>query len=72
MMIDGPSYASASRIAFSACAWSAPIAICAQYTYPYVDAINPRSFLRMRFPAAANFAIAPTGVDFDAWPPVFE
>ena len=32
----------------------------------------PRSFLRPGFPPAANFATAPRGVDFDAWPPVFE
>jgi len=32
----------------------------------------PRSFLRVRLPAAANLASAPRGVDFEAWPPVFE
>jgi hypothetical protein len=28
--------------------------------------------LRVFLPAAANFATAPRGVDFDIWPPVFE
>ena len=32
-------------------------------------AIAPRSFLRTFFPDAANLATAPTGVDFEAWPP---
>ena len=46
-------------------AWSAPMAIWATYTYPYVEAIRPRSFLRIRLPADANLAIAPIGVAFD-------
>ena len=33
-------------------------------------AIMPRSFLPPGLPPAANFATAPRGVDFDAWPPV--
>jgi hypothetical protein len=32
----------------------------------------PRSFFPVAFPAAANFATAPRGVDLEAWPPVFE
>ena len=35
-------------------------------------AISPRSFFAVCLPPAANFATAPRGVDFDAWPPVFE
>ena len=31
----------------------------------YVVAIRPRSFLRILFPAAANLAIAPIGVDLE-------
>ena len=31
-----------------------------------------RSFLLVSVPPEANFATAPSGVDFDAWPPVLE
>jgi hypothetical protein len=35
-------------------------------------AIIARSLRGVVFPAAANFADAPSGVAFEAWPPVFE
>ena len=57
-MSAGPSCASASRKASTVCCGEAPIAICATYTFPYATAISPRSFLRPRLPAAANFATA--------------
>jgi hypothetical protein len=50
----------------------APHATRATYTLPYIIAIMPRSFLPVSFPATANFADAPSGVAFDAWPPVLE
>ena len=72
MMIDGPSYSSASLKARTVCTRLAPKATLATYTLPYAMAIMPRSFLPRGLPPAANFAIAPTGVDLDIWPPVFE
>ena len=44
----------------------------ATYTWPYVITISARSFFAVALPPAANFATAARGVDFDAWPPVFE
>ena len=35
-------------------------------------AIMAMSFLGVRLPPAANFATAPSGVDFDICPPVLE
>jgi hypothetical protein len=32
----------------------------------------PITFLGVFLPAAANWAVAPRGVDFDIWPPVLE
>jgi len=37
-----------------------------------VIAMKPRSFFGRVLPAMANLAVAPNGVDFDIWPPVFE
>jgi hypothetical protein len=31
-----------------------------------------RSFLPVVLPAVANFATAPSGVDFEDWPPVLD
>jgi hypothetical protein len=42
------------------------------YTLPYRIAVIPKSFFALVFPPVANFATAPSGVAFDAWPPVFE
>ena len=69
---DGPGHASASSSALTVCASFAPSATWATNTFPYDRAIAPRSFFWVALPAAANFATAPRGVDFDAWPPVFE
>ena len=71
MISDGPSYASASRNAFTVCKSFAPIATRATYTLPYVMAINPKSFFASSFPPAANFATAPRGVDFDTTRPTY-
>jgi len=50
----------------------APIATRATYTLPYAIACSARSFFGTVLPAAANLATAPSGVDFDIWPPVLE
>jgi hypothetical protein len=72
MIREGPSYASASRNAVSVCWGSAPIATRATYTLASAITCSARSLLAVVFPAAENFATAPSGVAFDVCPPVFE
>ncbi|EAV1867983.1 DUF4765 family protein [Salmonella enterica] len=39
---------------------------------PYIIMLTPRSLRALRLPCSPNLVTAPSGVAFDAWPPVLE
>ena len=57
---------------FIVCSLEAPALTLATYTFGMFIAIWNKSFLGFSFPVLENSATAPTLVDFDVWPPVFE